>query len=113
MTATSLLDKIVLRAYGRRVARILALVLFVAACQGSRSEPQANGSAAASSSTHSRIPPNPRRATAPPSLATTALGVGATAPEIALADAAGLPWTLSGAQAKHARVMLVFYRGDW
>lgn len=91
----------------------MALFLFLAACQNSRSAPPASGSGAAPTSTSSRIPPNPRRATAPASLATSALGVGAPAPEIALMDAADAPWTLSNAETKHARVMLVFYRGDW
>jgi hypothetical protein len=75
----------------------LAVFLCLVACQGSRSVPPASGRGTAPSST----------------LATTALRVGDAAPEIALTDAAGAPWTLSDAQAKHARVMLVFYRGDW
>ncbi|MEP6860659.1 MAG: hypothetical protein ABJE66_08575 [Deltaproteobacteria bacterium] len=95
------------------MARLVAFYLLVAACQGSQSVPQTNGSGTTAGSTSSRIPPSPRRATPPPSLATTALAVGAAAPEIALTDAASAPWTLSEAEAKHARVMLVFYRGDW
>lgn len=53
------------------------------------------------------------RTTPPPGIAARALAVGAKAPAVALTDAVGAPWTLADALAKHARVMLVFYRGDW
>jgi hypothetical protein len=43
----------------------------------------------------------------------SALAVGALAPDVALPDASGAPWLLGDALADHARVMLVFYRGDW
>ncbi len=89
--------------------RLAVLVLFLAACHASPSGSQAHGS----DRTTSQIPPSARRAGPPASLATTALAVGVAAPEIALADAAGTPWTLADARAKHTRVMLVFYRGDW
>ncbi len=98
--------------------RLVSLFAIVAACQGSRREPATTGGSgsggrANASAATSKRPPNPRRATPPPTLASSALAVGTAAPAIALADTTGAPWTLAGAQAKYARVMLVFYRGDW
>jgi hypothetical protein len=59
-----------------------------------------------------RRPPNPRRAEPPPSIAERALAVGARAPEVRLPSSVG-PYVLDEALYKHARVLLVFYRGDW
>jgi hypothetical protein len=59
-------------------------------------------------------PANARRPTAPPNIDQSALAIGATVPAVELVDAAsGKPWTLAGELSKHARVILVFYRGDW
>ncbi len=94
------------------------LVFALAAC-GSPSPPPPgarDGSAAPASGPYAPIAKPPaaaRRVTPPPPLAAQALAVGARAPAIALADADGKAWTLGDTLAKHARVMLVFYRGDW
>jgi hypothetical protein len=71
------------------------------------------GSAASAYDALGKKPTNARRPTPPPGIETKALAVGAAAPAVALVDASGAPWQLTDALAKHARVMLVFYRGDW
>jgi hypothetical protein len=58
-------------------------------------------------------PEGARRPTPPPDIEKRALAVHAPAPAIDLASSAGTRWTLADALTKHARVMLVFYRGDW
>ena len=92
------------------MSRLVAVVLALAACHGSQS---ATPSGARSTSTSAQDPASPPLTTGPRSLATTALKVGSAAPAVALTEAGGAPWTLSDAEKKHARVMLVFYRGDW
>ncbi|MBK9034005.1 MAG: hypothetical protein IPL61_22510 [Myxococcales bacterium] len=57
-------------------------------------------------------PVNPRRATAPPTMATAALAVGAKAPAVSLAATTGT-FELGPTLAAKERVLLVFYRGDW
>ena len=74
------------------------------------------GSGSGSAATYDALgkkPTNARRPTPPPGIESKALAVGAKAPALALVDAAGAPWQLTESLAKHARVMLVFYRGDW
>jgi len=92
--------------------------LLLAACGPSESKQPAAGSAgsAGSAATYDALgkkPTNARRPTPPPGIESKALAVGAKAPALALVDAAGAPWQLTDSLAKHARVMLVFYRGDW
>ena len=102
---------------------VLTLALPASGCRGD-SKPRevppgpANGSAtpAPSKPTYEAIgqrPVNPKRATPPPELLASALPVGAAAPSIELASSTGKPWSLAEAQTKHARTMLVFFRGDW
>lgn len=94
--------------------RRLLLIALLAACS-SKSEPpstQASGSGSAYQSSGKK-PANARRPTAPPGIEAKALAVGAKAPPIEVKDATGAPWRLADALSKHARVMLVFYRGDW
>jgi hypothetical protein len=94
----------------------LALVLLLAAC-GSKDKVDAPpGSGSGSGSAYEALgkkPANARRATPPPGIEAAALAVGAKAPAVELVDSSGAPWTLANALTKHARVMLVFYRGDW
>ena len=97
----------------------LTFLLF-AACGSSESKQPAAGSAGSAGSGSAaaydalgKKPANARRPTPPPGIETKALAVGAKAPAVALVDAAGAPWQLTASLAKHARVMLVFYRGDW
>jgi hypothetical protein len=100
----------------RRTA--LAFVL-LAACGSSETKQPAAGSGSAGSGSAAaydalgKKPTNARRATPPPGIESKALAVGAKAPAVALVDAAGAPWQLTDSLAKQARVMLVFYRGDW
>lgn len=58
-------------------------------------------------------PANARRPTAPPGIEASALAVGAKAGDFVVPDTDGRPWRLGDALAKHARVMIFFYRGDW
>jgi hypothetical protein len=93
----------------------LALVLLLAAC-GSKETPPVTSTASGSGSAYEALgkkPANARRANPPPGIEAKALAVGAKAPAVELVDSAGAPWTLATALTKHARVMLVFYRGDW
>ncbi|MBA3458207.1 MAG: hypothetical protein H0T42_34315 [Deltaproteobacteria bacterium] len=99
----------------RRTA--LAFVL-LAACSSSESRQPAAGSggSAGSGSAYDALgnkPTNARRPTSPPGIESKALAIGAKAPTVALVDASGAPWQLTDALTKHARVMIVFYRGDW
>jgi hypothetical protein len=94
-----------------------SLLILALGC-GSSSGPAGSGSAGSGSgSSYAALghkPANARRATPPANIDKSALAVGATVPAIELVEAAsGKPWTLAEALAKHARVMLVFYRGDW
>lgn len=94
----------------------LAFVL-LAACGSSESKQPAAGSAGSgSAATYDALgkkPTNARRPTPPPGIESKALAVGTKAPALTLVDAAGAPWQLTDSLAKHARLMLVFYRGDW
>ncbi len=106
----------------RRTA--LAFVL-LAACGPSETKQPATGSGATGSGSGSgsgsaanydalgKKPTNARRPTPPPGIESKALAVGTKAPALALVDAAGAPWQLTDSLANQARVMLVFYRGDW
>jgi hypothetical protein len=96
----------------------LALVLLVLAACGSKETPTTTGSGTGTGSAPAydalgKKPANARRPTPPPGIEASALAVGAKAPAVELVDASGAPWTLATALSKHARVMLVFYRGDW
>jgi hypothetical protein len=95
--------------------RTAMLALLIGACSSSPSNsPQPSGTPAPSYAPTGKIPPaTARRTTPPPAIADHAPAVGAGAPLVALADTGGGTWTLGEALAKHARVMLVFYRGDW
>lgn len=98
----------------RRTA--LAFVL-LAACGSSESKQPAAGSAGSGSAANYEAlgtkPANARRPTPPPGIESKALAVGTKVPALSLLDAAGAPWQLTDSLAKQARVMLVFYRGDW
>ncbi len=93
----------------RRVA--LALGLALAACGSSAGT--GTGAGSAKYTPVGVKPPNAGKAVAPPQVGDHAIAAGAAAPAIALPDDAGATWTLGDALAKHARVVLVFYRGDW
>lgn len=95
----------------------LAFVL-LAACSSSESKQPAAGSAgsAGTGSAYDALgkkPANARRPTPPPGIESKAVAIGALAPAVALVDTSGAPWQLTDSLAKHKRVMLVFYRGDW
>lgn len=97
------------------MVRHTLFILALGCGSSSTIEPAASGSGSGSSfAALGNKPANARRPTPPPSIDRSALAIGATAPAVDLVDAAtGTPWTLAEALAKHARVMLVFYRGDW
>ena len=92
-------------------------VLFALALLGACSSKKEPAPAAGSGSTYEAMgkkPANARRPTAPPNIEAKALAGGAKVPgDVALVDPTGAPWKLADALGKHARVMLVFYRGDW
>ncbi|MBA2538429.1 MAG: hypothetical protein H0V17_02235 [Deltaproteobacteria bacterium] len=93
-----------------------ALMILALGCgSSSTTEPAASGSGSGSAySTPGHKPATARRPSPPQNIDKTALAIGATAPAIDLVNAAtGAQWTLAEALAKHARVILVFYRGDW
>ena len=93
-------------------AALLAL-LIVTGCSSKKDAPPSTGSGSAYEAMGKK-PANARRPTAPPNIEAKALAVGAKVPEtVELADPTGATWRLSDALSKHARVMLVFYRGDW
>ena len=87
--------------------------LVILACLAAACGSSGSGSSAPPYQPAGKAPAAAGRKTPPPAMADHALAVGAAAPAIALADDHGARWTLGDAQAKHARVMLVFYRGDW
>lgn len=97
------------------------LVFALLGCSSKASDPTtgsgSTGSGSGSGSAYSALghkPANARRPTAPPNIDKSALAIGAPVPAVELVDAAsGKPWTLAGELSKHARVILVFYRGDW
>lgn len=98
----------------RRIA--LALVLLAACSKAESPQPTAGSGSAGSGSGYAALgkkPTNARRPTPPPGIDAKAVALGAKAPEVSVVDASGAPWTLAEAMSKHARVMLVFYRGDW
>lgn len=94
--------------------RAAMLAFLIGACSSSQSSsPRPSSTPAPSYAPTGKIPVAGRRTTPPPTFADHALAIGADAPLVALADTGGETWTLGAALARHARVMLVFYRGDW
>ena len=95
--------------------RRLLLIALLAACSSKSEAPSTQGTSGSGSAYQSsgKKPANARRPTAPPNIEAKALAVGTKAPDVTLRDATGAPWRLADALSKHARVMLVFYRGDW
>ena len=94
--------------------RRLLLIALLAACSSKEAPSTAPGSGSGSGyEAMGKKPANARRPTAPPNIEAKALAVGAKVPAIEVTDATGAPWRLADALGKHARVMLVFYRGDW
>ena len=94
----------------------LAILAALAACSAKPAEgPVATGSAGSAPAYEplGHKPADARRATPPPDIAAKAIAVGAQAPAITGTDHTGAPWALATELTKHARVMLVFYRGDW
>jgi hypothetical protein len=99
------------------------LLILAMSCSSSTSPDQAGSGSVAttgSGSAYSSLgkkPEGARRPTPPPEIEKRAPALGATAPAIDLAIAAGTAsggrWTLADALSKRDRVMLVFYRGDW
>ena len=92
--------------------RRLLLIALLAACSSKSEAPQAQGSGSTYQSSGKK-PANARRPTAPPNIEAKALAVGTKVPDVTVKDTTGAPWRLADALSKHARVMLVFYRGDW
>ncbi len=86
-------------------------------CGSKGNDPTTGSGSTGSGSAYSPLghkPANARRPTPPANIDKSALAIGATAPVVELVDAAsGKPWTLAGELTRHARVILVFYRGDW
>ena len=100
------------------ILRHTLFILALTGCGSKSSDPTAGSGSTGSGSSYSALghkPANARRPTPPPNIAKSALAVGASAPtDLSLVEAAsGKPWTLGNELTKHARVMLVFYRGDW
>lgn len=92
--------------------RLLVALVLVVGC--SSKEPVKAGTG--SGSTYQALgkkPANARRPTAPPNIEAKALAVGAKAPSFEVTDATGARWRLADALAKHGKLILVFYRGDW
>ncbi len=75
------------------VIRFALLVALGAACSSSSTSP--------SSGTGSTSQPQP------------GVAAGAEAPDVALRDQTDATWRIADGLSRHARVMLVFYRGDW
>ena len=94
-----------------RLALLLALALL--ACSSKKEPAPSVGSAGSGYQALGKKPANARRPTAPPNIEAKALAVGAKAPLFEVKDTTGAPWRLADALSKHARVILVFYRGDW
>jgi peroxiredoxin len=94
---------------------LIALALL--GCGSKSEEPTPGSGSSGSGSSYSALghkPANARRPTPPPDIDKTALAVGASVPEASAIDATtGSPWTLAGELAKHGRVLVMFYRGDW
>jgi len=91
------------------------LAALMIACGSSGSQP-GTGTGMGTGSAYKPVgvkPANAGKAIAPPQVGDHAIAVGAAAPAISLPDDLGASWTLGDALAKHARVVLVFYRGDW
>ena len=101
------------------VRRSAFAFVILAACGPSETTQPAGGSGATGSGSAANYvalgkkPTNARRPTPPPAIESKALAVGTKAPALTLVDAAGAPWKLTDSLANQARVMLVFYRGDW
>jgi hypothetical protein len=93
----------------RRVAVVFA---FLMACGASSGSGTGTGTGSGYAPAGHK-PVNARRPTPPPGIAASALAVGAEAPNLTLPSDLGRNWLLADALQKHARVMLVFYRGDW
>lgn len=96
--------------------RLAALLLALAACSSKDAPAPASGTGSGSGSSYQALgkkPANARRPTAPPNIEAKALAVGTKAPMFEVKDSAGAPWRLADALSAHAKVILVFYRGDW
>jgi AhpC/TSA family len=93
-----------------RLALLLALALL--ACSPAK-EPAPSAGSGSGYQALGKKPANARRPTAPPNIEAKALAVGTKAPLFEVKDTAGASWRLADALSKHARVILVFYRGDW
>jgi hypothetical protein len=91
---------------------LVAAALLFAACSSSKDASPTTGSGSGYQALGKK-PANARRPTAPPDIEAKALAVGAKAPSIEVNDATGAPWKLVDALAKHTRIIVVFYRGDW
>ena len=91
----------------------LLALLIVTGCASKKDEPTPAAGSGSAYEAMGKKPANARRPTAPPGIEAKALAVGAKAPAIELSDPTGATWRLADALGKHARVMLVFYRGDW
>jgi hypothetical protein len=92
------------------MGRFLLVAALLFGCSSKEAPPAKQGS---SYEAMGKKPANARRPTAPPNIEANALAVGAKAPMVELLDPTGAKWRLADALTKHARVMLVFYRGDW
>jgi len=98
------------------ILRHTLVILALIGCGSKSSDPTAgSGSTGSGYSALGHKPTNARRPTPPPNIDKSALAVGASAPtDLSLVEAAsGKPWTLGNELAKHARVIVMFYRGDW
>jgi hypothetical protein len=97
--------------------RLALLLAFALAACSSKTEPAPSSSSGSGSGSGYQAlgtkPANARRPTAPPNIEAKALAVGTKVPLFEVKDAAGAPWRLADALSKHAKVILVFYRGDW
>ena len=94
--------------------RRVLLIALLAACSSKEAPSTTQGSGSGSSyEATGKKPANARRPTAPPNIEAKALAVGMKVPDITVKDATGASWRLADALSKHARVILVFYRGDW
>jgi hypothetical protein len=89
------------------------LLLLVVACASKDPAPSTGSGSGSSYQALGKKPANARRPTAPPGIEAAALAVGAKVPSIELLDTTGATWRLTDALAKHTRVIVFFYRGDW
>ena len=92
------------------MGRFLLVAALLFGCSSKSEPPAQQGS---SYQSMGKKPTNARRPTAPPNIEANALAVGAKVPDVEFLDPTGAKWRLADALTKHARVMLVFYRGDW